>query len=246
MKQTVIITGVGKGFGRSLMISLSENYHVVGISRSESDFEDLNKELAQNNAQFDLLAADITNQDLVSKLLDPILSKKHGQVLGIINNAGLRCRENFLELSPDTLSNVLNVNLMAPFFFAQKLMPIFLENKKGRIINISSILSESALPNLSAYTISKSALDGLTRALTAEFASNNITINSVLPGFCKTSYFESFKTKEDLYKMTINRTPAGRWGEDDELHGICKLLLSDEGAYINGASIPVDGGWIAC
>jgi NAD(P)-dependent dehydrogenase (short-subunit alcohol dehydrogenase family) len=102
------------------------------------------------------------------------------------------------------------------------------------------------LPDLSAYAVSKAGLDGFTRSIAAEFASRNITCNSILPGFCETSYFENFKMKSDLYQMTLNRTPANRWGKDSELIGLCELLLGKDGGYINGASIPVDGGWTAC
>ena len=84
------------------------------------------------------------------------------------------------------------------------------------------------------------------RSVAAEFSQQGITCNSILPGFCKTSYFDKFKSKHDLYDMTLSRIPAKRWGTDDELIGVCELLLSPRGDYINGTSIPIDGGWTAC
>ena len=122
----------------------------------------------------------------------------------------------------------------------------FVRNGGGRIINISSLLSTNALPELSAYTISKAAMDGFTRSVAAEFSQHGITCNSILPGFCKTSYYDKFKSNRDLYEMTLSRIPSKKWGSDDELVGLCELLLGDRGGYINGASIPIDGGWSAC
>ena len=170
---------------------------------------------------------------------------KSESVYGLINNAGVRCREPFLNLSIEDIKSVAEVNLFAAIFLSKIVMPLFIKNCAGRIINISSILSTNALPDLSAYALSKAGLDGFTRSLAAEFGDRGITCNSILPGFCKTSYFEKFKKNDDLYNMTISRIPAARWGTDDELIGVCELLLSPKGSYLNGACIPVDGGWTA-
>ena len=145
----------------------------------------------------------------------------------------------------EEILNVSAVNLFGAVNLTKVVLPYLLAGGSGKIVNISSILSLQGLPDLSAYAISKGGLDAFTRSMAVELADKNITVNSVLPGFSKTSYFEKFAEDEGLLKMTLDRIPMGRWGEPEELIGVCKFLLSSESSYITGASIPVDGGWLA-
>lgn len=245
MRPVLIITGVGKGFGRELLKYFVRDYFVVGITRSEEDIFEIGDELVCEMDNLELIASDVTNYGSLETRLKLFLKDKSDLVYGLINNAGVRYREPFLNLSIEDFKSVAEVNLFAAIFLSKLVMPFFIKNGCGRIINISSILSKNALPDLSAYTISKAGLDGFTRSLASEFGSQGVTCNSIMPGFCKTSYFEKFKSNSDLYDMTLSRTPANRWGTNEELIGLCELLLSDRGGYINGASIPIDGGWTA-
>jgi 2-dehydro-3-deoxy-D-gluconate 5-dehydrogenase len=245
MRPVIIVTGVGKGFGRQLFKKFVSDYHVVGITRSADDISSLEEEMYDAKPNFELIQSDITDYDMLERKLSACLEGKANSVYALINNAGLRCRKSFLSLSMADIKNVAEVNLFAAIFLSKIVMPFFINNGAGRIINISSILSKNALPDLSAYSLSKAGLDGFTRSLASEFGDQGITCNSILPGFCKTSYFDKFKSNDDLYNMTLSRIPANRWGTDDELIGICELLLSARGAYLNGTSIPIDGGWTA-
>lgn len=245
MKKTIVISGVGKGFGKELIKYFVDSYYVIGITRSEEDIKQLEEELHQKQSSFELITSDVTDYEALDHRLVGSLHNRADSVYGLINNAGVRCRADFLGLSMAEIKEVMEVNLFAAISLSKIMLPFFLKNGVGRIINVSSILSTNALPDLSAYTISKSALDGFTRSIAAEFAHQGVTCNSILPGFCKTSYFDKFKSNEELYEMTLSRTPAQRWGTDDELIGLCELLLGQRGGYINGSSIPVDGGWTA-
>mgnify|MGYP000055881122 FL=1 len=246
MKKVIVITGVGKGFGKDLFLNLVRDYFVIGISRSQSDIDRLQTECDRLGlSEFDLVACDVTNFEELEALLSKSLVAKKEYLWGIINNAGIRSRKPFLELDIEEFQNVSNVNLFSPIKLTQLLLPQLLKNGGGRVINISSILSKQSMSELSAYSVSKGGLDAFTRSLAVEFGASNVTCNSILPGFCKTSYFENFKKNDTLYKMTLDKTPLKRWGEAGELIGLCRLLLSSDGAYINGASIPVDGGWLA-
>ena len=245
MRPVLIITGVGKGFGRELLKYFVRDYFVVGITRSEEDISAIREELSCTEDSLELIACDVTNYECLETTLSLYLKDKSDFVYGLINNAGVRCREPFLNLSMEDIKSVAEVNLFAAIFLSKIVLPFFIKNGGGRIINISSVLSKNALPDLSAYTISKAGLDGFTRSLSAEFGNQGITCNSIMPGFCKTSYFDKFKSNSNLYEMTLRRTPANRWGTDEELIGLCELLLSARGGYINGASIPIDGGWTA-
>lgn len=245
MKQTVVITGIGKGIGKELLMHLVDKYYVIGITKSRDDINLIEAEISCHKDSYHLLALDVTNYEQLEKILCPLLNSRSKSVYALINNAGVRSRVPFLKISMEEIKKVIEVNLFSAIFLAKIIIPFLIENGGGRIINISSLLSKNALPDLSAYTISKAGLDGFTRSITAEFAHQNITCNSVLPGFCETSYFSNFKRNQELFNMTMSRTPARRWGSAGELIGVCELLLGDRGGYINGASISIDGGWTA-
>lgn len=244
-KKLVVITGVGKGFGRELAKALSEDYHILGISRTSNDLDSLKYELELKGEKSNLLCADVANFEEVTALLRGELHKISKPVYGLINNAGVRCRKKFTELSIAEFIDVSNVNLFAAVNLCSAVLPSMLSQKSGRIINVSSILSKSALPELSAYAVSKGGIDAFTRSLAVEYGEYNIAVNSILPGFCKTSYYPNFSQNTELLSMTLQNTPMRRWGEINELVGLCRFLLSDAAGYINGASIPIDGGWLA-
>ena len=117
--------------------------------------------------------------------------------------------------------------------------------KTFSFINIGSIVGVKGFSQLSGYASTKSALDGLTRSLAIEFANDKIRFNIVHPGFIKTSYYEKFKKKENLYKWTLKKTPLGIWGESEDVSELVIFLLSEKSKYITGQSICVDGGWTA-
>lgn len=244
-KKLVVITGVGKGFGRELVKSLAQDYEVLGISRTLSDLDDLRVDLQTIGLSAHLLCADVANFEDTAELLNLALDKIDQPVYGLINNAGVRCRKKFTDLSINEFIDVANVNLFAAVNLSSVVLPKMLLHKSGRIINVSSILSQSALPELSSYSVSKGGIDAFTRSLAVEFGEDNIAVNSILPGFCKTSYYPKFSQNTELLNMTLQKTPMRRWGEESEVVGLCRFLLSDDASYINGASIPIDGGWLA-
>ena len=117
------------------------------------------------------------------------------------------------------------------------------KRKSGRIINISSILGSSGLAHLSGYSATKGAIDSMTRSMAVEYAEFNITINAIAPGFCETSYADSFKKNHELNQEIIERIPMKRWGKANEINGILDFLISSNASYITGQVLNVDGGW---
>lgn len=245
MKKVILISGVGKGFGRELAKSLSKDYAVLGVSRTEKDLESLSEELALMGLSASLISADVADFDHTRERIKEALEEIDAPLYGLINNAGIRHRKQFLNLSVEDFIEVSGVNLFGAINLALLALPYMMRSGQGRIINISSIISKSALPELAAYAVSKGGLDALTRSLAVEYGKDNIAVNSILPGFCKTSYFPKFSENSELLNMTLQKTPMNRWGDDNELVGLCRFLLSAEAGYITGASIPVDGGWLA-
>ena len=244
--RVVIVTGGGKGFGRYLVEEyLRLGWRVATVSRTDSDISDLITSVPENLRE-KLIAECIDVTDTVGmESFVAEVETKWSRVDVLINNAGMRFRKSVLDITTDELNEVLQTNLMSAFTLSQRVLPTMIARGCGNIINISSVLGTNTLPDLSAYVVSKFGLNGMTKAMAVEFAEQGININAVSPGFCKTSYYENFKKNEDLHKMTLDRTPQGRWGESSEVGAVC-LFLSSEGAnFINGAILPVDGAWTA-
>ena len=119
------------------------------------------------------------------------------------------------------------------------------KNNGGKIINMSSIAGTLGFSDLSGYVMSKAAIIGLTKSLAVEFAGKNIQINTLAPGFCKTSYFEKFQENTELYDFTLSRIPMNRWGSSKEVADVCVFLASNMSNYMTGEVLKVDGGWSA-
>lgn len=241
-----LITGVGKGFGRDLFVHRVKQFgNVVGLTRSEEDIDSLKQELAEEVNEFYLFVVDVTDFAGVNKIIQE-LQDRNIHIVNLINNAGMRFRKPYLEISNNDLQAVFNTNVVSIHNLCKACIPAMLKNGRGRIVNISSILGEIALPDLAGYNVSKGALNSLTQSLAVDFAERNITVNGVAPGFCKTSYYDAFKQNEKRHEEVLGNIPMRRWGESSEIIGICDFLLSDGAGYITGTTIPVDGGWLAC
>ena len=240
-----IVTGAGKGFGREIAGSFYEQGAKLAlITRSQDDVDSLKDELHLNDDEILIYCGDVTEQYIVTDFVNRAVHK-FGSIDVLVNNAGMRFRKNFLDTTLEEFNNVVNVNVGSMFLLCQAVIPHMIESKQGKIINMSSIAGTLGLPELSSYVTSKAAIVGLTKSLALEFAENNIQINALAPGFCKTSYFNNFKKKSDLYEFTLERTPMKRWGESKEVADACLFLASSMSNFITGEVINVDGGWSA-
>ena len=187
---------------------------------------------------------DLSSEDSIVRWSKNILDA-FGKIDVLVNNAGMRFRKEFLDISIDELDLVLGVNLKSVFAFCQAVLPHMVKEHKGKIINMSSIAGTLGFSDLSGYVMSKAAIIGLTKSLAIEFSEKNIQVNALAPGFCKTSYFDNFQKNKKLYDFTLSRTPAGRWGESKEIADVCVFLASSMSNYMTGEVLKVDGGWSA-
>ena len=247
MKKNILVTGAGKGIGNKILFDCLENFDFVyAIIRSKKDFQNLNKKVNKDKCK--LYLGDISNIKLIEKVL--LDSKKiNKNINGIVNNAGERLRENFLKINKIQINDIFKNNFFNHFYLMQKVIADLKKNSTKKpisIVNIGSIVGVKGFNQLSGYASAKSALEGLTKSLAVEFASDQIRFNIVHPGFIKTSYYENFKKKQKkLYKWTVQKTPLGKWGESEDISELVMFLLSDKSKYITGQSICVDGGWTA-
>ncbi len=239
--KTILITGIGKGIGESVCkIALKEGAYVYGITRSKKDLKKFKDE-----KKLKAYIGDTSNKNLLKKIL--IDSKKNKRFInGIVNNAGIRLRKKFLKTSMTNLENIFKNNFFSVYFLIQFFLKENLKkNNITSIVNISSIVGKNGFKELTGYASTKSALVGLGKSLAAEFGDYGLRINTVNPGFIKTSYYSKFKKKNKLYKWTLSRVPFGRWGESHEVANLIIFLLSDKSSYINGEDINIDGGWLS-
>ncbi|GAA2078605.1 hypothetical protein GCM10009758_25650 [Microbacterium hatanonis] len=161
-----------------------------------------------------------------------------------MNNAGTIRRAPAIDYTPDDWSDVLRVNLDAVFHLSQAAGRKMLAQGSGRIINVASMLSFQGGILVPAYAASKHAVAGLTKALANEWAAAGVTVNAVAPGYMATDNTSALRADEDREKSIVARIPAGRWGEPADLAGVFVFLASAASAYVTGAVIPVDGGWL--
>jgi len=240
-----IITGAGKGLGYSLAkIFYSQGAKLALITRSQEDVEKLKSDVDYDPQRMLVVCGDVSESDAVKSFVEKTIVK-YGCIDVLVNNAGMRFRKKFLDITYEEFNQVIDVNLGSMFLLCQAVIPHMLERNKGKVINMSSIAGSLGLPELSGYVTSKAAIIGLTKSLALEFAENNIQINAVAPGFSKTSYFEQFKNNSNLYDFTIERIPMRRWGESEEIANACLFLASKMSDYVTGEVMKVDGGWSA-
>ena len=239
-KKVVFLTGAGKGIGKEILnLLIKEKVIVYAITRNKKDFKWIKK-----NKYVFLFEGDITNQKLIDEIFD--YSKKRKHLFNcLINNAGMRQRKKFLKITNNELNEVFENNFFSVYKLIQKFSKEFkFKGNMGSVINISSIVGNLGFKELSGYASTKSALDGLTKSLAVELAEKKIRVNSIAPGFIKSSYFKNFKRdKAKLYKWTLSRIPINTWGENLDVANLTLFLISEHSKYINGQIIKIDGGW---
>ncbi len=238
--KNILITGVGKGLGKEMVFNFVKNgAFVYGITRSKKDIIALSK--LKNTKIF---YGDVRNAKILETIFKQSIKDKR-LINGLVNNAGIRQRKEFLKISKKNLKEIFEIN----FFSIFELIQIYIKYIKrfkisSSIVNIGSIVGETGFKELSGYASTKGALKSLTKCLALEFSNDKIRLNQVNPGFIKTSYFKKFKKKKKLYNWTLSRIPMNRWGSSEEISNLVSFLLSDKSSYLTGETINIDGGWI--
>ena len=229
----VFISGASRGIGNSIAYHFAENdYVVVGTSRNEFEFDNKIKNLIP-------VKLDVTSREDIHNCFNDLKTKNLLPDI-LINNAGITSDQIFLRMKDEEWDNVIDTNLNGVFNLSRIFVKNMIKNKKGRIINISSISGLMGNPGQVNYSSSKSALNGFTKSLAKELGSRNITVNCVAPGYIDTD-MTSF-LDEDSKKQIEKSIPLGRLGSGEDISKLVAFLASDEASYITGQTISIDGG----
>ena len=247
-KKVAIITGAYGGIGRGISIALIEaGSDVVLVGRNYSLLQKFVAELKKINGDRTILPikADVTNIteiDFVVKKTIEVFKK----IDILVNNAGINLREKAEEFTEDYWDRVINTNLKGTFLFTQAVGKVMIKQKKGKIINISSVASVIAGDNTPAYAASKGGVSQLTKSFAVAWAKYNINVNAVGPGFFKTKMTKILYENKDRDKKILDHTPMKRWGDSEkDISGIIVFLSSEASNFITAQTIYVDGGYLA-
>jgi len=240
-----VVTGASKGIGKAIAISLaSEGAKVVLVSRDRSQLEEAAAEIAAARGNAAVLPADITSEEQVRALERDVLAR-FGQVNILVNNAGINVRKPVDEFTLADWRLVMDTNVTGAFLMCRSFVPAMKGRGYGRILNLTSMMAHVSLPLRMAYSTSKSALLGMTRALALELAPEGITVNGISPGPVATEMNRPLMENPELGAQLLSNVPLGRWCKVEEIGALAAFLCSEEGGFVTGTDVLMDGGWCA-
>ena len=244
--RVALVTGAGRGLGQALAVGLAEAgadvaiLDVVPLEETREQISSLARRCHELN--YDLLEAGAV---LAEKIVSECVSTL-GRLDILVNNAGIIRRAPALEFGEEDWEDVISINLTSLFYLSQAAARRFVEQGGGgRIINLASVLSFSGGIVVPSYAATKAGVANLTRALANEWASLGINVNAIAPSYFSTSMTSALRGDAERAEALLSRIPAGRWGEPEDLKGAVVYLASDAASYVHGATVPVDGGWLA-
>ena len=235
--KNIIVTGATGGIGNSIIKKLDE--FGVNILASGTKIEKL-EELKKKFNNINILRFDISESDKVENFIEDASKKLGGDIDCIVNNAGITQDNLAIRMNLDEWRNVIEVNLTSTFLMCKFGIKKMLKNKKGKIINITSVVGHTGNLGQANYTASKAGIIAMSKSLAIEYAKKNININCISPGFIKTAMTD--KIDEKFKDMIISKIPSGRLGEPEDIANAVLFLASNHSDYINGETLHVNGG----
>ena len=243
--KVAIVTGSTKGIGRAVAIGYAEEgAAVIVCGRSEDLAKSLAEELTQKGKKAVALRLDVTSADSVNQVVDQV-AKQFGKIDILVNNAGISpIWRRAEDTGKQDWDQIIATNLTGAFLCAQAVGKVMIKQKSGKIINMTSVGGEVALPRLVAYCASKAGIISLTQVLAAEWAQHNILVNAIGPSYVETEFTAGLRGNERIYDDLKNKNLLKRFAQPDEIVGTAVFLASDESNFITGQTIFVDGGWL--
>ena len=241
MERIAIVTGASRGIGREIAKNLAkQNIRVIAnYNNLENKAIDLKNELQKEGIDIDIVKADVSKREEVKKLVDYTLNK-YGKIDILINNAGISEYKLFVDETDEDWNKVINNNLYSAFVTTQEVIPNMIKNKKGCIINISSVWGMIGASQEVVYSITKAGMDGLTKSLAKEVGPSNIRVNSIAPGVIDTDMNKEL-SETDINKLK-EETPLERIGKAEDIAKCVNWLINDN--FTTGQIISINGGWV--
>lgn len=244
----VVITGARRGMGKSHAIKFAEMGSKVVVSDiSKKGCEEVVKEIKEKGGEAISVKCDVTKKEEVDRMFDEAVDR-FGGIDILVNNAGIAEFKSFLDLTEEEWDKTIEVNLKGYFLCARRAAKEMKKRGGGSIVNIASVAMGQVgigYPTLVHYTSSKGGVVGMTEALAAELAKENIRVNSISPGAIKTPMSKTTEEDKKATEKTLSRIPMGRIGEPEEVSNAVVFLSSDASSYTTGANLVIDGGWLS-
>ena len=239
-KRIAIVTGGGSGIGLAIAEKFVQaDILTIIIGRDPEKLAAAQKklgDLCQTACQ------DLDDLNAIPGLIDTLV-QTYGHIDILVNNAGINMKKEFADVTDQEFENILHTNLRSVFAMSREVVKTMLPRGKGHIINISSMAAQYGIPKVIAYTASKSAVEGMTKAMAVELSPKGILVNCIAPGFIATDMSSKALNGDAERKQKVfSRTPMGRLGEPSDIGDAALFLASDQAKYITGVVLPIDGG----
>lgn len=239
-KKIAIVTGGGSGLGFAIAQKFVQNgIETIIAGRNREKLEAAKQQLGE---LCHAIPCDVSNLGSIPVFVQRVFDQ-FGQIDILVNNAGINHKKDFAEVTDEEFANVLTTNVNAVFAMSREVVKHMLEKGSGNIINISSMAAQYGLPKVIAYSASKTAIDGMTRAMAVELSPKGIRVNAIAPGFIYSAMTEVALNNDLERKAKVfGRTPMGYMGQPEDIGEAAYFLASDAAKYITGVVLPVDGG----
>ena len=240
--RTALVTGSSMGIGFALARGLAQaGARLVLNARNADRLEEAAEKLRAEGAEVATLPFDVTDAAAAREAIDRYESET-GPIDILVNNAGMQHRTPLEDFPPEDFDRLMRTNVNSVFYVGQAAARHMIARQSGRIINIASVQSLLARPGIAPYTASKGAVTNLTKGMATDWAKHGLNCNAIAPGYFDTPLNAALVADPDFTTWLEKRTPAGRWGEVEELVGACIFLASDAASFVNGHTLFVDGG----
>jgi NAD(P)-dependent dehydrogenase (short-subunit alcohol dehydrogenase family) len=244
--RTALITGASKGLGKAMALALAEaGANIALVSRDEAKLNDVAKQIRDAGGRAEVFTADVADEAQVARVLAEFSTRLGPRLDILVNNAGINIRKPLTDFTLAEWRSVMDTNVTSVFLMCRAFIPLMQGRGYGRILNLTSMMSHISLPGRTAYSSSKTALLGFTRALALELAGEGITVNGISPGVCDTEINAPLMQNAELRAQFLAKIPVGRFGTPTEIAKLALYLCSEEAGFITGTDVVIDGGWTA-
>lgn len=235
-----IVTGGGSGIGLAIASKfVEEKFTTIIVGRDEQKLEAAQRKLGDLCIPFN---CDLTDLAAIPKLVEDIVGK-YGKIDVLVNNAGINMKKEFIEVTDEDFQRILMTNVISVFALSREVVKQMLQKGTGSIINISSMASQYGIPKVIAYTASKAAIEGMTKAMAVELSPKGIRVNCIAPGFIATDMSaKALNNDPERKQKVMSRTPMGYLGDPSDVANAAVYLANGAAKYVTGVVLPVDGG----